>query len=321
MKYGKAHKTNCLCCVFTVFFLLSGCNGPMQTGYSFGPPTVSNPSYSREAQPLLLPCTGCNQNISLDENDTSVHIDVGHLSKGYIAVTCTSPVATKLIIENNSEQFTYTLNQNGTTQYHPLTMGNGHYQFTVYTHLTGNLYQQVLQTSYHVQLEDNNLPFLMPNAMVEYSETSEVVSVARQLTQNCCNDTEVLQQIQYWITQNFAYDYDKASAIQNTCGYTTNLEEILREKKGICLDFAVLTSALLRANGIPCKLVLGTIYLEDNTPLPHAWNMVWTANGASYRGNKASGQWKRLDMTMAISGEEGYQICSDDSRYIATSHH
>ena len=60
-------------------------------------------------------------------------------------------------------------------------------------------------------------------------------------------------------------------------GYLPDLDQVLEKKMGICFDYASLTAALLRVQGIAVKLVIG---YADNTY--HAWNEVYL-----------SGQWVR----------------------------
>jgi transglutaminase-like putative cysteine protease len=51
--------------------------------------------------------------------------------------------------------------------------------------------------------------------------------------------------------------------------------EVLRTKEGVCRDYAILTASLLRASGIPTKLVTGMVY-SDGAFYYHAWVEVWT---------------------------------------------
>lgn len=65
-----------------------------------------------------------------------------------------------------------------------------------------------------------------------------------------------------------------------------NAAEILETKEGVCRDYAVLACTLLRAAGIPSKLVAGAVYAEEGFYY-HAWVEAWT--GA---------QWVPLDPTL-----------------------
>ncbi len=50
--------------------------------------------------------------------------------------------------------------------------------------------------------------------------------------------------------------------------------DILASKTGVCLDYAILTATLLRAEGIPTRLVVGLVY-DDGAFFGHAWDEVW----------------------------------------------
>ena len=56
---------------------------------------------------------------------------------------------------------------------------------------------------------------------------------------------------------------------------------VAREKSGDCTEFAVLTTALMRALGKPGRVVFGTVIIEDEvgvTAYGHAWTEVWHDN-------------------------------------------
>lgn len=68
-------------------------------------------------------------------------------------------------------------------------------------------------------------------------------------------------------------------------GVMRDASEILRTKEGVCRDHAVLMAALLRAAGIPSKLVSGLVY-QDGAFYYHAWVEAWSGN-----------EWVGLDST------------------------
>lgn len=53
-------------------------------------------------------------------------------------------------------------------------------------------------------------------------------------------------------------------------GFCTDIDAVLKTRKGICLDFAVLLCAMCRSCGIPCKVVYGYATTR-NSRLYHAW--------------------------------------------------
>lgn len=53
-------------------------------------------------------------------------------------------------------------------------------------------------------------------------------------------------------------------------GVLRDAREVLATKEGVCRDYAILTAALLRATGIPTRLVSGLVY-QDGAFYYHAW--------------------------------------------------
>ncbi|RYG47519.1 transglutaminase family protein [bacterium] len=57
-------------------------------------------------------------------------------------------------------------------------------------------------------------------------------------------------------------------------GVLRNAEEVLERKEGVCRDYAVLTTTLLRSAGIPARLASGLVY-ADGAFFYHAWAEAW----------------------------------------------
>lgn len=58
-------------------------------------------------------------------------------------------------------------------------------------------------------------------------------------------------------------------------GVLRDAKEVLATKEGVCRDYAILTTTLMRAAGIPTKLVSGLL-ATDGQLFYHAWVEVWT---------------------------------------------
>jgi transglutaminase-like putative cysteine protease len=106
-----------------------------------------------------------------------------------------------------------------------------------------------------MKLKDEFSPFLRPSQYVNYTADSRCVAEAAELAQGTKSDIEAAEQIFLYVVDNVTYDYDKASTVQS--GYLPDVDETLETGKGICFDFASLTTAMLRSQGIPCKLIIG----------------------------------------------------------------
>jgi hypothetical protein len=107
------------------------------------------------------------------------------------------------------------------------------------------------------------------------------------------------------------YDDYKASTVKS--GYLPDPDETMRTGKGICFDYASLAAAMLRSQGVPCKLIFGYVSPND---LYHAWNMFWTAETGwvtvSYQ--VTGSQWNRLDLTFSANGADA-KFIGDGTNY------
>lgn len=57
-------------------------------------------------------------------------------------------------------------------------------------------------------------------------------------------------------------------------GVLRDASEVLKTKEGVCRDYAILTATLMRAAGIPTKVVSGLVYAEGAF-FYHAWVEIW----------------------------------------------
>ena len=79
-----------------------------------------------------------------------------------------------------------------------------------------------------------------------------------------------------------------------------NPDETLSSKTGICFDYASLGAAMLRAVGIPTKIVCG--YVSPGQ-IYHAWIMVYIdGTWTSAQFDVESKTWSRVDLTFAAGG-------------------
>lgn len=69
-------------------------------------------------------------------------------------------------------------------------------------------------------------------------------------------------------------------------GVLRNADQVWESREGVCRDYAILTTTLARAAGIPSRLVGGMIY-ADGAFYYHAWTEVW-----------AKDRWVGLDATL-----------------------
>lgn len=301
-------------------FVFTSCSGLGQNleYFSFdGSPKNSNPEYQRTFPAVALSgYIGTNQQ-TREDSGRSGTIDLTSLSKGYVVAAATSAARAKFRVERDGSKYDYDLNNQGGYEVFPLVYGNGHYTFTIFINVEGNQYEYFLVAEADVELESEFAPFLVPNQVVNYNESSAVVTLSHTLTEHAASNLEVVQQIYYWVSENISYDTDKAAELSNSTGYVPNVEETLSSKKGICYDYAALVAAMLRANGIPCKLIKGDVQYNGQS-LYHAWNMIWLEETGwiAVKVPSAPNEWFRIDLTFAAGGDASIaQFIGDGQNY------
>ncbi len=231
-------------------------------------------------------------------------IDASNSVDGYVKIKYLKETTKKLkvIIEKDSEQYTYDLNNKGEYDTYPLQMGDGSYKIRVFENISGNKYATKQTATIKVKLDDQNAPFLISSQMVNFTDTSETVKKAHELTEEKTTDIEKVDVIYDYVISNISYDNEKAKAVKS--GYLPVVDEILNSNKGICFDYAAVMAAMLRSEKIPVKLVTG---YSSNLSAFHAWNEVYTKetgwivlNEMYFDGEK----WKLMDSTVASSAKQ-----------------
>lgn len=206
---------------------------------------------------------------SVTENDVAI-IDSSHASDGYICADYygSSPKVKLRITGADEITYTYTLHGGGYEVF-PLTAGDGDYDITIYENISGSNYSTCLYTRLTVEIADAFSPYLYPNQYVNFNADSAVVEKGMELAEGADTDLDVITSVYDYITDNIAYDYEKAS--DPPTGYTSNVDETLASGKGICLDYAAVMASMLRSQRIPTRLEVG--YAGDAY---HAWISIYT---------------------------------------------
>ena len=232
-------------------------------------------------------------------------IDVSNASQGYVMVK-QSGVSKRLKVQivMGDKKYNYDLNNAGNFEAFPLQMGNGNYKIRIMQNKEGNSYVELFSAQINVTLDNSNAPFLCPSQYVNYSASSAAVKKSFDLCVGASGDVDRLKAIYTWIIDNISYDTQKAETVQT--GYLPKVDDTLSTKTGICFDYASLMACMLRAQGIPTKLVIGTVSPKD---LNHAWNEVylkgvgWVTVRLYFSGNK----WERMDATFGASGNQNIE--------------
>ena len=236
------------------------------------------------------------------ENPKAV-IDYSHAEDGYVMVRYTADRDCRLKVRvENRTTYTYDLTP-GQWSVLPLTDENGTYQIRVYENTSGSSYALAMGAEIEVVLKDEFAPFLRPNQYVDFSEATRAVEIAWELTKDVEDTLGKVEAVYKYVVRELTYDREKARTVKS--GYIPDLDAVLEAKKGICFDYAALMTAMLRSQGIPCKMVFG--YTGGAY---HAWISVWTedtgwVDGVIFFDGIA---WQRLDPTFASYDNQSDRI-------------
>lgn len=240
-------------------------------------------------------------------------IDASNAEKGYIMVKCTSQKRIKVQVVMGDKKYNYDLNNQGNYEAIPLQMGNGTYNVRIMENVDSNRYVQLFAQQISVTFANERVPFLAPNQYVSYDADSAAIKKAFDLCVNAKTDVEKLQAVYGWIIDHVTYDTQKASTVK--AGYLPNVDDTVDTQKGICFDYASLLAAMLRSQGVPTKLVIGTVSPKD---LNHAWNEVylegkgWVTVKTYFEGSA----WERMDATFGAAKTDSIeQFIGDGSNY------
>ena len=98
------------------------------------------------------------------------------------------------------------------------------------------------------------------------SDSGRFVSLSKRVVGGETRVAAGAEKIRTWV-------YDQMSPNAGI-GVLRNANEVLDTKEGVCRDYAVLTTTMLRAAGIPARLVAGLVYAEGAF-FYHAWAEAW----------------------------------------------
>lgn len=236
------------------------------------------------------------------KNDKAA-VDASNLGEGFLTVKYTGGKSVKIKVlitkVGTTTTYQYNLNNAGNPETFPLTEGDGEYSVGVYENTTADKYATAYTTKVTLKLRDAFLPFLYSNQYVNFSSTSNVVTKAAELTKGKTDDLSKVTEVYHYAVNNITYDYELAKTVQS--GYLPDVDAVLKAGKGICFDYAAVMTAMLRSQGIPCKLVVG--YAGKTY---HAWINVyisgtgWVDNLIQFDGKT----WSLMDPTFVSNGKD-----------------
>ncbi len=244
------------------------------------------------------------------EYKNGAYIDLSSVSKGYVAVKAESDARLKFQVITDVT-YNYNISSEGEVSIFPLQSGDGEYHFRVMENISDNRYAVLFETSANVTLEDEFQPYLRSSDYAYYTKDSECVKLASSFSETSRTANEVISKVYDYVCDHITYDKPKAENIKS--GYLPLPDETLATGKGICFDYASLTAAMLRSQGIPTKVIFGYVSPND---LYHAWNMFYTEESGWVTVEfKVSGnEWTRMDLTFSANGSD-QRFIGDGSNY------
>ena len=242
---------------------------------------------------------------TLTDSNQLATIDYSNTSDGYVMAKYTGSVSLiKVQVKGpNGVTQTYTLNSDGSYGSFPLTGGNGTYSITVLENVGGKSYALAHSFSFNVNVSNVLSPYLRPNAYVNFDANNVAVKKASEICGTEMSDVEKVNQVYSWLVDNVSYDYDRAATVKG--GALPDMNRVINNKMGICLDYAGTAVAMLRSQNIPTKMVVGYA-----GPQFHAWIEVYITGTGWVHGDvyfDGSG-WKRMDPTYAASSKSSQTI-------------
>lgn len=144
-------------------------------------------------------------------------------------------------------------------------------------------------------LSDEEFEFhLRPEPSIE-SENDRIIETADRITRNCSSDYMKALAVHDWVAGNLYYDYD--IAFERYEVPVQSALTVLDSRRCDCEGFVNLTAALLRASGIPTKIVSGYVVeasggekfndrILNDDYTNHVWNEAY-----------ADGRWITIDAT------------------------
>lgn len=239
-------------------------------------------------------------NVERASSNLDAVLDVSSVAQGYVAASAVGETRLKLQIIKGDRSCAYDLPRDGEPFFAPVSMGDGSYTFRIALSTSNDSYVVLTEKNVEVQLESEFEPFLVSSSLCVFDDESASVRKANELAGTVSNEEEVVRRVHAWIVENIEYDADKAERLVNASGYVPDPDATIALGKGVCFDYASLGAAMLRSQGVPCKIVTGTVS-PDN--VYHAWIEAYV--DADWR-TRSSGEhedaWTLIDLTFDAGG-------------------
>lgn len=216
---------------------------------------------------------------------SEIIIDTSHSSDGYFSVCYSTSESQRIKIgvtyDKNTTYYDYTA---GDTLSYAFIQGDGRYTITVYVNVKKTYYQVVSQKTINVKLNNKLAPYLASTYEIEFADDDIVRQTAHDICNGISSEKKKIATIRNYVRNNIIYDYNFAKDVLNGTikNYHPKASDTLKNKKGICYDYAVLFAAMCRSQAIPCDIRKG--YYDGEY---HAWDRVYY-----------DGSWHDIDPTI-----------------------
>ncbi len=331
MNHKKRQLLSLSLAVATLAVALSGCSSSLGDNLTTDGTSMASPAVEvaeiLDIDLSVIPLSGepaLSTLLMPEASGTTVYanakaeIDASNTADGYVMIRYLeeTDAALKIIVTGPSGvAYYYNLTNDGSYETFPLSDGDGSYLFQICKNVSGSSYALSYSASIEVTLTDEFAPFLLPNQYVNYTADSVAVAKAAELVEGVDSQLAQIEAVYSFVVSNLTYDKERAATVQS--GYLPDIDSVLAEGKGICFDYAALMTAMLRSQGIPCKLVIGnagTAY--------HAWISTYSeAEGWMDGTIYFDGQdWKLMDPTFASSSGNSDSVLAfigDGTNYTA----
>lgn len=207
------------------------------------------------------------------KKDGKMIIDASNMSEGYIMIKGKkTSKRLKLQIATAGAKLKYDINSDGEYEVFPLQFGSGKYQVSMFENVGGNKYSKEGTVKLNVKMDNELSCFLYPNQYVSYDDKTPCVVYTQEMCKDMTDQAEIYKAVCKYVTSNFVYDFIKSVTVKP--GQLPEIDACWENKMGICQDLSAMTCAMLRSEGIPARLMIGTV--GANTY--HAW-VVAVVNG------------------------------------------
>ena len=292
---------------------------------------ISLLSLTALAKESPLPLEGYKEITPVIEKGNKSEIDIANKDYGYVKVKInTSDKRYKLRIQQVDSagkeiaKYEYDAVGNNTFANFPLQMGDGNYIVSIWENTTDKKYSKIQQSStIKVKYAVPNAPYLVPIQIVDFSATSKAAKKAAELCKGKTTEIDKVNAIYTFVIGNIKYDADFAKNVVSgkVAFHIPSADKTLESSKGICYDYSSLMAAMLRSQGIACKVIKGDVPVKGEA-VYHAWSEVfikdvgWVKVGGSFQFDGKN--FSRMDATFSSSNGNGAHtsFIGDGSNYI-----